>query len=299
MFCPKCGKELREYERSCPYCGAAAAHGRGNRHRIKPMELIAIAAGVLALLLACTVLVYQIAQRKKDAQMRTLTVDRREAAAVVPVEPLTRQQFLRFTAADAQTAAAVPDYSVSGDLHEITNLEWMEWNGLSDTAKAILAQNLFVVEPDFYSEFFGRYEWNRYLQIPNFVTVDSMMHTYHLYFSLLLNRTEKQQLAAQLQTLSKDMLRASAAQLDALTGTAWENAAKRSTAYFAVGAALQDPKIQVPEQVKDVAAQELSAIYAAEGIAPCAVTEDLLDYSQFKPRATMKATRRWRRISAR
>lgn len=56
------------------------------------------------------------------------------------------------------------------------------------------------------------------------------------------------------------MLRASAAQLDALTGTAWENAAKRSTAYFAVGAALQDPKIQVPEQVKDVAAQELSAI---------------------------------------
>ena len=87
MFCPKCGKELREYERSCPYCGAAAAHGRGNRHRIKPMELIAIAAGVLALLLACTVLVYQIAQRRKDAQMRTLTVDRRavNAAAVSQV----------------------------------------------------------------------------------------------------------------------------------------------------------------------------------------------------------------------
>ena len=142
---------------------------------------------------------------------------------MAPAEPLARPQFLRFTAADVQTAAAVPDYSVSGDLHEITNLEWMERNGLSDTAKAILAQNLFVVEPDFYSEFFGRYEWNRYLQIPNFVTVDSMMHTYHLYFSLLLNRTEKQQLAAQLQTLSRDMLRASAAQLDALTGTAWEN----------------------------------------------------------------------------
>ena len=284
MFCPKCGKELREYERSCPYCGAAAAHGRGNRHRIKPMELIAIAAGVLALLLACTVLVYQIAQRKKEARWKELTVDRREAAAVVPVEPLTRQQFLSFTAADAQTAAAVPDYSVSGDLHEITNLEWMEWNGLSDAAKALLAQNLFAVETDYYSEFFGRYEWNRYLQIPNFVTVDSMMHTYHLYFSLLLNRTEKQQLAAQLQTLSKDMLRASAAQLDALTGTAWENAAKRSTAYFAVGAALQDPKIQMPEQVKALAAQEMSAIYAAQDIAPCAVTEDLLDYSQFKPR---------------
>ena len=186
MFCPKCGKELREYERSCPYCGAAAAHGNGKRHRIKPTELFSIAVGTLALIVACTVLVYQLAQRKKDAQMRTLTAGSRAAAVVAPAEPLARPQFLRFTATDVQTAAAVPDYSVSGDLHEITNLEWMEWNGLSDTAKAILAQNLFVVEPDFYSEFFGRYEWNRYLQIPNFVTVDSMMHTYHLYFSLSL-----------------------------------------------------------------------------------------------------------------
>lgn len=90
MFCPKCGKELREYERSCPYCGVAASHGRGNRHRIKPMELIAIAAGVLALIVACTVLVYQLAQRKKDAQMRTLTAGSRAAAAVAPAEPLAR-----------------------------------------------------------------------------------------------------------------------------------------------------------------------------------------------------------------
>ena len=284
MFCPKCGKELREYERSCPYCGTDAAPGSEKRHRNKTAKSLSIAAVTLVLIVACTVLVYQLAQRKKDAQMRTLTAGSRAAAPAALAEPSARPQFLRFTAADAQTAAAVPDYSVSGDLHEITNLEWMEWNGLSDTAKAILAQNLFVVEPDFYSEFFGRYEWNRYLQIPNFVTVDSMMHTYHLYFSLLLNRTEKQQLATQLQALSRDMLRASAAQLDALAGTEWENAAARSTAFFAVGAALQDPKIQAPEQVKDVAEQELSAIYAAEGIAPCAVTEDLLDYSQFKPR---------------
>ena len=87
MFCPKCGKELQEYERSCPYCGAAAAHGRGNRHRIKPMELIAIAAGVLALIVACTVLVYQLAQRKKDAQMRTLPAGSRAAAAEAPAAP--------------------------------------------------------------------------------------------------------------------------------------------------------------------------------------------------------------------
>lgn len=73
MFCPKCGKELREYERSCPYCGAAAAPGSEKRHRNKTAKSLSIAAVTLVLIVACTVLVYQLAQRKKDAQMRTLT----------------------------------------------------------------------------------------------------------------------------------------------------------------------------------------------------------------------------------
>ena len=33
----------------------------------------------------------------------------------------------------------------------------------------------------------------------------------------------------------------------------------------------------IRDRVKALAAQELSAIYAAQDIAPCAVTEDLLD----------------------
>ena len=64
MFCPKCGKELREYARSCPYCGAAAAHGNGKRHRIKLTELFSIAVGTLALIVACTVLVSSHSGRK-------------------------------------------------------------------------------------------------------------------------------------------------------------------------------------------------------------------------------------------
>ena len=39
--------------------------------------------------------------------------------------------------------------------------------------------------------FYEVYEQNRYEQIPNFVTVDLMMHTYHLYFSRLMKQTEK------------------------------------------------------------------------------------------------------------
>ena len=41
MFCPKCGKELREYERSCPYCGSEETWLiRGDEINIKEIEAI-------------------------------------------------------------------------------------------------------------------------------------------------------------------------------------------------------------------------------------------------------------------
>ena len=55
----------------------------------------------------------------------------------------------------------------------------------------LLSENLFYVTSGYNKEFFETYENNRYSLTPNFVTVDSMMHTYHLYFSLLLNRISR------------------------------------------------------------------------------------------------------------
>ena len=66
MFCPKCGKELREYERSCPYCGAAAAHGNGKRHRIKPTELFSIVVGTLALIVHGTCISARTAEERRS-----------------------------------------------------------------------------------------------------------------------------------------------------------------------------------------------------------------------------------------
>ena len=54
-----------------------------------------------------------------------------------------------------------------------------------------LIDNNFAVEKGGYDEFFDVYESNRYQMFPNFVTVDSLMHTYHLYFAYLMKQTEK------------------------------------------------------------------------------------------------------------
>lgn len=200
-----------------------------------------------------------------------------------PADSMVRLQLLDFSSAEEYTPVmpSVESYSVSEGLTNVVNLDQFY---LSQEKSQLLEQNLFVVSSTYYSEFFELYESNRYAQVPNYVTVDSLMHTYHLYFSLLLNRTEKNYLADDLLTLSKAMLETSMAQYEQLAGTQWEAAACRNVAYFAVAASLQDPAQEVPSYAAELVQQELELIYAAEGISLSPLAEDFMDYSQFKPR---------------
>lgn len=82
----------------------------------------------------------------------------------------------------------VEPYTVEPDLSNVDNL-WQFY--FDDKFKNKLSQNGFVVAGTSGSEFFDIYEINRYSMIPSFVTVDSLMHTYHLYFGHLLKNVEK------------------------------------------------------------------------------------------------------------
>ena len=200
-----------------------------------------------------------------------------------PTDSMVRLQLLDFSAAEEDTPVtpSVPPYSVSEGLGEVVNLDRFY---LSDEERKLLEQNLFVVTDSSYQEFYQLYEINRYDQIANYVTVDSLMHTYHLYFSMLLNRTEKNYLADDLLALSQAMLETSVGQYELLVGTQWEEAARRNVAYFAVAAALQDPAQEIPADVAELVEQELALIYAAGGIEISPLAEDYMDYSQYKPR---------------
>lgn len=200
-----------------------------------------------------------------------------------PEGSTARIQLLDFSAAEKDTPVtpSVQPYSVSEGLPEVVNLDQFY---LTDGQMQLLEQNLFVVTGSYYNEFYQLYESNRYARVPNYVTVDSLMHTYHLYFSMLLNRTEKNYLADDLLTLSRAMLAASVEQYGQLAGTQWEEAARRNVAFFAVAAALQDPEQEIPADAAQLAEQELALIYAAEAIAISPLTENEMDYSQFKPR---------------
>ena len=90
---------------------------------------------------------------------------------------------------DPDLVPSVPEYQVASDLSNLTyhkNFAYLfeseydsEYNDTSKMRNA-LADKGFAVRCDGYHEFFDVYEMNRYNMFPNFVTVDSLMHTYHL-----------------------------------------------------------------------------------------------------------------------
>lgn len=180
---------------------------------------------------------------------------------------------------------SVESYSIEADLSNVTNL-WQFY--LPDEMIQKIAGNGFVVAGDAGREFFEIYEQNRYNMVPNFVTVDSMMHTYHLYFSHLMKNIEKDYLAYNINQLSHKMLDKSIEQYNALKSSEWEDAAKRNVAFFVVGTKLIDGNAQIDAdimtEVADVVAYELSSIDGAAGIATNQITGEMEDYSQYKVR---------------
>ncbi|MDE6983356.1 MAG: DUF3160 domain-containing protein, partial [Lachnospiraceae bacterium] len=83
----------------------------------------------------------------------------------------------------ADVVPSVAPYTVDADLGNVENLWQMHALNQGGEIAQKLAKNGFVVCGDAGREFFEIYEYNRYEMIPNFVTVDSLMHTYHLYFA--------------------------------------------------------------------------------------------------------------------
>lgn len=177
----------------------------------------------------------------------------------------------------------VEPYQAEADLSNITNLQQFypsEIEGL----ETLLSQNGFAVSGYAGGEFFGIYEENRYAQVPSFVTVDSLMHTYHLYFAYLLRKTEQDHLSESLSRLSRLMLEDSAAQYEALKDSEWAEAARRNVAFFTVGASLLDDTVPVQDYVAETVQYELDAINGAESILTSEITGGYEDYTQYIPR---------------
>ncbi len=224
-------------------------------------------------------------QTKTQEETQTESVEEIQSKADTATEYSVigqRPRLISTTADSSENISPAADsYTLEKDLSNVDNL-WQFY--LDDKMTELLAKNGFVVREEAGREFFDLYERNRYNMIPNFVTVDSLMHTYHVYFAYLLKNIEKEYLADQVRQLGIKMLEDSKEQYVQLKGNEWESAVVRNVAFFTVGAKLLDDTVQIEDYVSDIVESELSRIETAQGIMISGITDDEEDYSQYKPR---------------
>jgi hypothetical protein len=184
-------------------------------------------------------------------------------------------------------------YSLPLDLNQVQGLDQVT---LTDAQRALLAQNGFAVTtpvPGQYREFYQIYEQNRYMEIPVFITTDSIYHVYHLIFDKMLRDLETGYFTTDLKSLTTSMLAATNAQFQSLKGTSLGDPALRNAAYFAVSDRLLGLSDPFPADANVMVNAELALINAANSTAVSPIWDRpdlpaemklIEDYSQYIPR---------------
>ena len=199
-----------------------------------------------------------------------------------------------------RVTARVRPLPIRPGLANVANLQQMtRLFRFTPEQRQMLAKNGFVVTPGKEEQLFYVYENNDYLVIPSFVTTDTVLQVYHVFYDFTLRKVEQTKLVPELMTMAKGLVEASARDhRDAGTPFVRE-AAKRNLAYAAVTRRLIDPAAPIPAEVADLVNAELKLIEAHEGRAESPIftgTGINIDYSQFVPRGHYTRTEELKRF---
>lgn len=98
--------------------------------------------------------------------------------------------------------ARVKPYRVSQSLREVGNFKAVHKAlPIAAAQKKLIAKNLFAVAPTNAQQLFHIYEENDYRNVPSFVTVDTVLQLYHIFYDYALRNIEVQSLLPVLSTL--------------------------------------------------------------------------------------------------
>ncbi|MGI5820040.1 MAG: DUF3160 domain-containing protein [Armatimonadota bacterium] len=215
----------------------------------------------------------QPGERAADAEV-TITIDDFDPQAAFRewYEPVEYE-------AEPQT----PGYDLPLDLSEIVNLDDVA-HRLPDGGREMLARRGFVVADYGTSEdIIAIYSWADDTGIPPFVTVDTLLHLYHLQFDQTLKVIEETRFAPEMADFSRAMMQIML-DLHGSLGGDLQEAARRNVAYFAVGLRCLEPDADVPAPVASMVAEEIALIEARAGFTKSPIFGYDEDYSQYVPR---------------
>ena len=194
----------------------------------------------------------------------------------------------------ADVPFSVPDvtpvvgkYEVDENLSNLVNSG--QYTGFTKNQMSSIYEDGFVVlKPSYdYLKMHHIYEFPMYKESPVFITVDSALHLYHIYYGNSLKLLEVSSLYNKLENLTKNMLTES---LNAYSNSEYAELyeeLKFVSAYFLTGAKLMDAdyeEVEVPDEISVLADDEIKLIEEASDFANSPIFGKDLDYSQFTVR---------------
>ncbi len=191
-------------------------------------------------------------------------------------------EFAAFNEPAVEAVPAVEHEAIAADLDNVRVAF-----ALSDEQRQRLARDGFVASAGSEKEFFTVYEKARYANVPILVTSDSLLHVYHLLFDKTLRTAEVQYFIPLLRDLNAAVLERADSDYQAVQGTGWEDAARRTVAFAGVASRLLDPAVKVPAYAEGLVDAELDLVDKAAGIQPSPLFPGLElgeDYTQYIPR---------------
>jgi len=224
-------------------------------------------------------------------------------------------------AGDISTEPKVLQYDLPLSAEDIYNYEdFSSKIPLSEDAFALLEKNGFVVIEDPFlpkeDDITRPYNRLKNIEVPIFITSDSLLHLYHIQFDETLRTIEEEHFYDDIWKISKTMLAKSEDNYKTSTGNAKE-AARRNMAFFSVGLKLLEPRedqlckggewechelnfeggypyfrpedleryqFEAPLPVQDEVERELAHVRAHSGFTKSPIFGYDEDYSQYVPR---------------
>ena len=184
--------------------------------------------------------------------------------------------------------ANAPRYELPLDLSAVVNAdEIVQRFNLDEEALRLLKKNGFVaVSWSELDQFDEAYNLIDQLGIPVFVSADSMLHTYHVFFDEILRSIEEKHFAQNMTDAVKELVEESIRLYNAIPveHETLKDASERNVCFFCVAAKLLDPDFEAPHFADELVSGELDLIEAHEGIHPSPLFGYEEDYSQYVPR---------------
>ncbi|HEX2950322.1 MAG TPA: DUF3160 domain-containing protein, partial [Armatimonadota bacterium] len=178
--------------------------------------------------------------------------------------------------------ARVPWYTVRPDLSNVSNRKILP--KFTPEQQNTLATYGFVARPTAEEQLFYIYENNAYKRTNSFVTTDSVLHSYHIFYDFTLRYLERARLFATARSLSRVMLDVDLTALKAQHPPEIKTALTNNAAFFAIPLVLLGEKPALPAEVQSLVDTEITRINAHAEREDSLVTGGLVDYTQFIPR---------------